>query len=862
MRRFSSIIGLLVCALILLWNWAPAQADSDDEESGWVALVPVPMEEQYPIQAESNAAVAAAVNLPSVPPQPQPTPDESYPYTPPKSQIPPDQDRANTLILPRVESDPVPTEEQPPAQARPDLAPYPAAKGPLAQPDSLPVQGATNASPPSEGDGSSERAEEQPVHVKADTLNYHEPSNTVTATGNVEVVKGDTRVTADSISVNRATNEMDARGEVVVKDLRGTIEAESLHLNIEDETGEITNGTVRLPRNQYVLAGETLSKAYGQTYHIEDGSFTTCLCNDFDDADWSIDGEKIDVTLGGTGEIYNGIFRVRGVPLVYIPYGIVPVRAERQSGLLFPRYGFSSKRGFQWEQPFYWAINKSHDVTVTADLETGARLGALGEYRYALSERTEGEFRASYFNEQIRGPATTDTSTDRWSVTGAHRQRLTDDLRLYSDLFFVSDDLFLREINLPFFPGESESELRARRFTDSHVGGVRTWKQALLRTEASYYQDLRRDDDFAFQVLPRVQFEGHQRFWHDALEAGVEVEGVHFYRDRGYMGQRFDIAPSLALPFHFGPYAFGSVKVIGRETIYNMTSEEQGEPDLPVPGRLKDRTRETAQVHAQVGTRFSRVFQLDWRRLSQLQHVVEPELSYLYTPFVEQDDLPLYDALDRINKRNLLVYGLSNRLLGKFTVDARGKDGKMETRTEVRELARLSVTQAYDPSRGLDARRDEHFSDIEVEARLTPFPYATFLLDSTYDLGRGDVTSARLGAFLYDPRELPSTTPLLQHLQHRTTIGVTYQTITDRILKELDAHVIFRLNEYISAAYSSRYDLNSKSFIGSRYALRFISPQKCWFIDVGIVDKVNPNEFEFRLLFTLVGLSSAGRTAF
>ncbi|MGH7963410.1 MAG: hypothetical protein ACRERD_16575, partial [Candidatus Binatia bacterium] len=75
-------------------------------------------------------------------------------------------------------------------------------------------------------------------------------------------------------------------------------------------------------------------------------------------------------------------------------------------------------------------------------------------------------------------------------------------------------------------------------------------------------------------------------------------------------------------------------------------------------------------------------------------------------------------------------------------------------------------------------------------------------------------------------------------------------------------HLIFRLNETISAAYSSRYDLNSKSFIGSRYFLRFISPQKCWFIDVGVIDKVNPNEFEFRFLFTLVGLTSSGRTAF
>ncbi|MGH7963906.1 MAG: LPS assembly protein LptD, partial [Candidatus Binatia bacterium] len=780
MRRSKSVLSLLVCAVVCLWGWGPMLIPAYADDSSWFALAPVPAEPQ-PAQEEIAAPAPAIVESAS-PPQAASQPP-----------LPPDQysREQGWEQLPPVPTEPQPAQEQtatsvPAAVER--VFPIQAAPQPVRQEEantlelpqrkSLPVQREPQPPQPSAAGNLPAQTDQQPVRVKADTLSYHEPSDTVTAAGGVVVTKGDTTVTADTISVNRTTNELTARGEVVVKDTRGNIEAETLHLNIEDETGEMTNGTVRLPRNQYILAGETLSKGYGQTYHIKDGVFTTCLCEDFDAADWSIAGDEINVTVGGKGEVYDGIFRVRGVPVLYVPYGVVSVRTERQSGLLTPNYGFSSKRGFQWQQPFYWAINRSHDLTVTADVETSARLGALGEYRYALSQQTEGEFSASYFNEQIRGPATTDTPTNRWSVTGTHRQKLTDDLRLYSDLFFVSDDLFLREINVPFFPGAGESDLRARRFTDSYVGGVRTWNRALLRTEASYYQDLRQDDDFAFQVLPRVQFEGYQRFWRDLLEAGVAVEGVHFYRDQGYTGQRFDFAPSVALPFHFGPYAFGSLKVIGRETIYHMTSDEQGQPPLPEPGRLSDQTRETAQVQAQIGTRLSRIFQLDWGRLSQLQHVVEPEVSYLYTPFVDQEDLPLYDALDRINQRNLLVYGVSNRLLGKFTVDAPGKDGQTETQTQVRELARIVVTQAYDPSRGLDTRRDEHFSDLELNARLTPLPYASFTLDSTYDVGRGDVTAARLGAFLSDPRALPPTTPLLQHLQRRTTVGVTYQTIT------------------------------------------------------------------------------------
>ncbi len=714
--------------------------------------------------------------------------------------------------------------------------------------------------------GAQERSQDRaPVRVRAKTLTYEREKDTVTASGGVVVTKGDTTVTAETISVNRTTNEVEARGDVVVDDPQGRIKAEALWLEMDDEIGTITNGTVYLPRNQYILAGRTLQKSYGQTYHIENGAFTTCDCAQFHEADWSIGAKTVDVTLRGRGEFSNGVFRVRGVPVFYLPYGVVPIRADRQSGFLFPRYGFSSKRGFQWQQPFYWAISKSHDLTITADTETAARLGVLGEYRYAPNEYTEGEFLASYFNEQIRGPATITTPINRWSVTGVHRQSLTDDVRFYSDLFFVSDDLFLREMNVPFYPGGLDAdsrELRARRFTDSHGGVVKTWNRALLRTEASYYQDLINDQDFAFQVLPRAQWRGQKYIWKDRVEAGIAVEGAHFYRNQGYAGLRFDIAPSVSFPFHLGRYAFGSFTAVGHETVYRMTAEDIGQSQLPESDRLRSsQTREVGQLQAQIGTRFSRIFDVGWGRLLKLQHVVEPEVSYLYIPVVEQDDLPLYDALDRINRRNLFVYGVSNRLLGKFATRPPAGETPEEASTEIRELARLTVNQAYDPTRRL-SKGERHFSDLDISARLTPLPYITFAADTTYDVDRGDLVAARLGLFLRDPRSLPPITPLLQHLQRNTTVGISYVTITDRILKEFDASIIVRLNEQISTAYVGRYDVNAGSFIGNRYFLRYISAQKCWYVDLGLIEKVNPNEFEFRFLFTLVGLSSSGRSAF
>ena len=724
--------------------------------------------------------------------------------------------------------------------------------------------------------GDSGDPEDKPLEVEAESLSYEEESDTVTATGNVVVIKGDTKVTADSIRVNRTTNAVDARGNVVVHNPEGTIEAEALQFEMEEEIGQISNGTVRLPRHQYTITGKKLQKSYGQTYHVEEGTVTTCECDDPKKADWSIGAKTLDLTKRGKGVVRGGLLKVRDVPILYLPYVSFPVQTDRQSGLLFPKHGFSSKRGFQWQQPFYWAMNKSHDVTVTGNVETAARIGLLGEYRYAPNQNMEGHLVASYFNEKIRGPASTTSPTNRWSLTGTHRQKLPNDVRLYGDFFFVGDDRFLRDMNTPFYAGSDDVELRSRRWTRSRAGAVKTWDRSLLRAESFYFQDLRNDDNYAFQVLPTIQFQTAHRIWKDRLEVGADVQGANFFREKGYYGQRLNISPWVSLPFSLGGYVYGSLKATAHETIYHMSSEEQvfsenlGRPD---PGTTFDRfepngtrSRETFEVKAEVGTRLTRVFDMNWGSLKRLKHVVEPHVSYTYVPVVNQDDLPLFDGLDRINRRSLFGYGVTNRLMGKFDTGA----AEGEEATSVRELARLTVRQAYDPSRrlregaerfGISETR-QHFSDVAIDARLTPFPFMRFTADTIYDIDQAEVTATRVGAYLTDPRPLPETSPLFQQLQRRTTVGVLYRTISDRLLKELNANVIVRLNEYFSAAYFSRYDLNDRSFIGNRYYLRFLSPQHCWAFDLGVVDKVNPSETEFQFAITLVGISSFGRQAF
>jgi LPS-assembly protein len=212
------------------------------------------------------------------------------------------------------------------------------------------------------------------VTVDAEHIEFDQKTDVITARGAVKITRGDMVLTADTVRLNRTTQVANAEGNVVLNDPEGTLTADVLALNLVEETGEMDHGTVFLNANRYQIMGDRFEKGVGQTYAIENGSFTTCLCRRDESPSWSVRGKQVTVDLQGYGRVKSGTFAVKDVPILYVPYGIFPLQRQRQSGFLFPRFGFSNRRGFQIEQPFFLNINKSHDMTVSLDLETEARV--------------------------------------------------------------------------------------------------------------------------------------------------------------------------------------------------------------------------------------------------------------------------------------------------------------------------------------------------------------------------------------------------------------------------------------------------------------------------------------------------------
>jgi LPS-assembly protein len=707
------------------------------------------------------------------------------------------------------------------------------------------------------------------ISIDAEQISYDEKTDIVTARGKVVVKRGETELRADEVQFNRSTNEADALGNVILTDPEGDVYADALHLDLDEETGVIERAEVYLHRNHYSLQGATVEKGPGMSFHIENGTFTTCHCGDRA-PDWSISGEDLAVAVGGYGTLKSGTFNILDVPVLYIPRAVFPIQTERQSGFLMPDFGFSNRRGFQTLLPYFWAINKSQDVTVAFDLETAARVGFVSEYRYIWGHGQRGIVEASYFNEVFRGEDPGPSfepfiPRNRWSVVGEHLHTLPDDTQVFADYFLVGDDLFLRDINTYAFEYGRETAIRTLPYTKSRMGLLHEWEDLVAKADGVYYQNLQGSESAVLQKAPAFEMWG-QTDVGPYLMGELTSSAVNFERSNGVSGFRLDLEPGITVPLPLGPYAFGAVGASGRETAYFLSETEVSGTRLPgTPAVLPtDQSREIGEIRAGVGTALDRIYSINWLGLEKLKHSIEPAIEYLYVPTVSQVDLPLFDGVDRVNHRNLFTYGVTTRLVGKLAEDVAVEPGTdIKTTDDVvekyRELARLSLMQSVDPSREIQPLQSgtggDNFSDVDLAARINPARALSLRFTGSYDTSNNDFSAARVGFFFEDPWTggAPTERP---RLETRTTVGVSYRFITGNQLQEIDSSLVLRLTDWAGFLYASRYDVVTSKFLDNYWGMRFISTCDCWALDIAVEDRTNPQEVEVRAQLTLVGLGS------
>lgn len=226
----------------------------------------------------------------------------------------------------------------------------------------------------------------QDVYIEADLMTDDKNTNVIDARGHVLARAQGRTLKADEVVYNRTTGAAHAVGHVMIANADGTIQYGSdIQLDDQMRTAVAIGFSSRQENNVTIAAGAAIRRTES-VEQLNDAIYTPCdICTKSGanrTPTWSVKASRIIQDRDHEVVYYrNAIIMVKGVPVFWFPVFWHPdPTSPRRSGFLTPRLNFTTKRGFTYEQPYYWALTPSSDLTVAAQLNT--RVAPLLEARY------------------------------------------------------------------------------------------------------------------------------------------------------------------------------------------------------------------------------------------------------------------------------------------------------------------------------------------------------------------------------------------------------------------------------------------------------------------------------------------------
>jgi len=634
-----------------------------------------------------------------------------------------------------------------------------------------------------------------PVSITADNLDHDRTNDIYTATGHVRIDQQDIHLEADKVVLNNRTGEAVAEGHVFIRDKADVVIAERIVVNLNTRAGVVTRGELFMGKDNFHLKGDRIERRSETVYHVENGIFTTC-----DQDEWYLKARTIDVDMERYAEGSGVTFNMVGLPVLYTPYLLFPVR--RQTGLLIPEPGYSSTDGFLLKNQFFWAISDSQDMTITSDYRARTGHGTGLEYRYVNSRDSAGRAYYNYFD-------TFHSGLTRWELQYQHREEVAEDLSFRADVNLVGDWAYYRDL-------EKKLELRSRPYIDSNAFYVERWNTASLYLLGQYATDLSKPNDQTLQKLPEIKYLIFGEPIGSLLHLRFQGSAANFTAKEGTSVMRADFQPELTAVL--SGYGLSlTPRAGGRVTFY-----DRGQTTIePVE-------RKYLYAGADLNARFSRVYGSDGESgIGRIRHSIEPTVSYSYLPKIDQGDIPHLDQVDEVKEENLVTLALISRLTARY------REGT-SSRTFDLMVFRLSESYNVDVARQQDQTDAQPRSELKGELSVKTPKLLTFTATANYNtyIDRLTSTSESL-AIRTDPVQL----------------DLSYQYLRDPRTRFIIPGLGLKLDAWTIHG-QIWWDNETRNMTQQDYKLHYGA--QCWGLGLNYI--IKPGERQYTFLFDLKGL--------
>ncbi len=699
----------------------------------------------------------------------------------------------------------------------------------------------------------------EPWDITADKITRYTKPEAIVAEGNVVLRRTkDTNekpltIKADWIRYDIEAERVYAKGNLSMLTADQDVNALEAVIDLKDETATLTETTLVVPENNLHFSGREVEKTDPVTYLFKKGDFTACKLEEGKEPPWRFQADEALFKVEKVVVLKHTVLRVKGVPVLYVPYMALPANTKRKTGFLFPEISQSDRSGTGLVTPYFIDLSPSSDITLYPGYlaKRGATVGA--EFRHISDYNSRETIAASFLHDKLDDADGDDYKSDdylrteknRYWIRGKLDHDFGNNLQAKIDLDLASDRDFIEEFrrNVNGFNDSDRSFLKDfnRGLTEetipyrpSQIQLTKTWSSSFLGAQMVGIDDLADDDNVQSQAntLPQVLYSGIVELESMPVSFSWDSGYVHYWREEGVNEQRFDIHPQLIAPLPLGQYIEGTVSSGIRETAYRIDSNGSDAFDWAFD---RNQNRTAWNFDTNIGTTLARDFDMNLGSVSQLNHAIRPEIGYSYVTLDREDELPDIDEIDLLGPKSLISYSLNNY----FRVSGSKDDKEYD-----RYLGYLKIIQSYDihADRNNVDELDDYtapFSDVILKLNLYPLPRWQTRYQTAYSVYGEGITK-------YDLYTRYTST-------RGDSVSLDYRYTQDTDINQFNAEVVTRLSDMWYLEADLKQSLDENSITSASFGLTY-HPQ-CWAIK--FMAEKSSDDQRVAVLFSLVGLGQS-----
>lgn len=569
-------------------------------------------------------------------------------------------------------------------------------------------------------------AEDLPVEVVADSLQYAKEEKKIIAQGNVLVIYKGMKLQADQAEVYTDTKVAHAQGHVTVFEGASTISGEKTDYDFEHYKGSFPQGTVY--QDPWYGYSETVEQVSKNRINTTKTSVTTC---DLERPHYELCSKNVTVYPDDKIVLRNVTFRVLGKPYFWLPYLTIPI--DKNHALFEARTGYSDNFGFYFLAAKEMSLSKNVKIKPHVDFRSKRGVAYGLDSMYWIPNFGRGKI-ITYLTSDKRAPHQVEDGENlvrnrsretRYRFSIRHRTDFDPDTNVIVNWHELSDEWLLQE----FFQREDRREARPRsQVVATHVKNDYAFFTEVVKRTNRFWPEI--------EKLPRVHFTWkNQPLFDTNLLYKHETEFANFQRFRSIGGTnntntvsnegedtvRFYTNHAFQYPFRIFD---GRVKVTpygGGQVAYYTKGRDS----------RKGMSRFLMNAGIETRTRYQKTFDTSMNFLgidiNKLRHIVEPVARYDSIPIDTTDHNKFYqmDSVDAMHRHDIVRFGFENRLQTK-----RHPDGDQSVWQRV-DVVSYSTYLNYEFGDGRDG--GSTMTDWENKASLRPYDWLTLQGRAIFD---------------------------------------------------------------------------------------------------------------------------------